>query len=172
MAQRVRVFIRYFATTDDSPTGRMALEYLKSMLRIAPVRVVSLTGLPLGDWTYYGQALHTPTPVGPRCISVVCSHPARWAFTRRVTIPATERSPAEDLEHTVDFYTPGLHNVLVVPEVPGETQAATAAKYQARIVPTEALVRELPSYLLPRTTLIAVPVTDHDRLRQVILSDA
>lgn len=176
MAQRVRMFIRYLAATDDSPVGLVALEYLKSLLRIAPVRLLSVSGGLSGHWEGYSTAL--ATPIGPAYVNVVCCHPVRWAWKQPITM--VNRNPDGTVRGTertsgdVELYTQSVRNVLCIagsaaPLLP--LQCAAAAKYEARIVDS----MDLQSYLGGLTrhctgTVIPVPVVDHDAVRRVVMA--
>ena len=171
MAQRVRKFIRYMAATDASPVGIIALEYLRSLLRIAPVRVVSMSGGTLeGPWDYYAAVL--ATPIGPSFVNVVCCAPVRWSFLHATHMPVMLEGKvvgSERAEQRIELYTQGVRNVLIMPQGPeGPHQAAVAAKFEARIVPTPQSEAERLRNCLG--TLIPVPVseTNHVVLRSVV----
>lgn len=173
MAQRVRKFIRYMAATDASPVGLIALEYLRSLLRIAPVRVVSMSGGVLdGPWEYYAATM--ATPIGPSFVNVVCCAPVRWSFVHATHIPVMLEGKvvgSERVEQRIELYTQGVRNVLIMAQGPdGPHQAAAAAKFEARIVPmaqreADSLTRRCLGRLIP-VPIVSEP--DHDILRRVI----
>lgn len=152
------MFIRFFADTTGSHLSLYALEYMRSFMRIAPVRLVSVTGQPAGRWGAYGMLMVTPM-AGP-CINAVCCDPSRWTWVERV--PASERpvnvgellgpentdSPdhkelgvpavAETITGRVELYTQGLRNILFAVAPPrSKLELASAMKYEAIVVPTE-----------------------------------
>jgi hypothetical protein len=173
--------IRYYAATNDTPTGRVALEYYKSLVRIAPVRVLSTTGVLSGAWAGFSAAL--VTPMAYPMVNVVCSVPSRWTWTQRVeatmqpvvagphitavTVPAkTER-----IEGRLELYTRGIRNVLLAADEPGDMeQLETAIKYEMIVVPSVAL---LESWQRARRAAlyVPIPVTAHDVLRSAVLGD-
>lgn len=174
MAQRVRVFIRYFTATDTTPIGLLALEYFKALLRIAPVRPLSVSGAFSGEWARYTQAM--ATPISGAYVSVVCCHPLQWKWRHNFTIPETNANGVKTqtpCSGEVDLYTPGVRNVLIIPQMPdGPEWRATASRYEARIVPTQELQQRLAD--AARTCLaylIPPPQTghDHDRLRNLVM---
>lgn len=79
-------FIRYFAHTDNSELGKIALEYLRSMVRIAPVRVVSMSGGLVGAWDRLESMLLTP--MTGSYVNAVCCHPSRWIW--EAVVPMTD----------------------------------------------------------------------------------
>jgi hypothetical protein len=80
-------FIRYFAQTDDGPLGKLALEYLRSMLRVAPVRLVSISGGLSGAWHRFENLLMTP--MAGDYVNAVCVYPEKWVWT--TSVPMTDR---------------------------------------------------------------------------------
>lgn len=168
-------YLRYFATTDDTELGRMGLEYLKSMLRVGPVRVLSMSGGMFGPWAPYAQLLGTP--VSYPFVNVVCAEPARWTWRQVV---ATDKDPVDG---RVELYTAGVRNVLLAGpgDPPGvlTAQAATAMRFEALVVPTTRLLLKWGEVgkslgLLDGTsvlfspTLIPVP-PDHDLMRAALM---
>lgn len=131
-------WIRYFACTDDSPVGRVALMYLKALCRIAPVRLCPLE-VPMGKrWDPYASLALTPMN-GPY-VNVVCAARSQWTWTQVVAMPKTSISPAETAVETVELYTVGVRNVLIAPAEPPEgplwaDHRASALKYDAVVVP-------------------------------------
>ncbi len=137
-------YVRYLASTDESPIGVLALEYLKAFLKIRlHVRVGSVTGPPLGAWDLYSGCLSTPMD-GP-FVNVVCCHPSRWIWTQRV--PMESRKPDGTLafdgdvaEGLQELRTEGVRNVLIIDDnhiALTKAQAGAALKYDAIIIPNE-----------------------------------
>lgn len=134
-------WIRYFACTDDSPLGRIALIYLKALCRIAPVGLVPLE-VPLGPrWEPYFAGLRAPK-VGTY-VNVVCAPRSRWAWPQTVVVPPVDGKPGETHRGIIELHTVGVRNVLIAPVAPPtdhEREAAkTALKYDAVIVPPNML---------------------------------
>jgi hypothetical protein len=185
MAQRVRLYVRYYAATDASAIGRAALEYLKSLLRIAPVRVLSITGgAPSGPWEGFSSVL--ATPIGPTFVNVVCCDPSRWAWTQKVEIPNVQDGKVvstEKAERHVELYTQGCRNVLLVASSAHHAdQVRAAARYEAIVASEHQIAARLEDALQvtrvafgqgpehKKTPLvIPVPVSDHDVMRRVIM---
>lgn len=160
------IYVRYFATTDDSPTGVIALEYLRSIMKFAPVRVLSVSGGLSGQWEAYAQLLATPLTYP--FVNVVCCDPARWCWTQQVAMPRKDRT-LETTEGTFELYTDGIRNVLVATALPAEgCQQHTAARYEAIVVPAERLAIAWPVRV---PIVIPVPVSDdgHAILRFTLL---
>ncbi len=182
-------FIRYMAATDESPVGIIALEYLKALLRLAPVRLVSMSGTGISArWERYAVLLGTP--MRPTMVSVVCCDPARWTWKQHIDIPVL--SPAghvivrgadrvtERISRRYELYTEGCRNVLLAASPLSDYhQVLTAQRYEALVVPTTELAElwrhpdnlfdpKVEPYFQP--TVITVPVTDHDALRRAVLS--
>lgn len=88
MPLQVPGYIRYFCYTDTSSIGQAALEYLRALIRIAPVRIVTLSGGGLqGPWRAFENLLLTP--MTGTCVSCVCTSPSRWVWTS--SVPMTKR---------------------------------------------------------------------------------
>ncbi len=164
--------IRYFATTDDSHTGHVALEYLKGLLRIGPVRVLSLSG-GLGDrWQAYASLLGTPLVLRD-IVSAVCCLPSQWTWDQRVAMANVRNGQVVSTDYAserIELYTVGMRNVMLAaaapPVDPQELQdtLTTALRYQAFVVPTVELgARWQRLDCHPR--VIPVPVLDHGALR-------
>lgn len=137
-------FIRFLADTSDTPLGRAALEYCKSLCRIAPVRVVSLVGGLYGPWLPYGELAFTP--MDGVYVNAVCCHPSKWVM--HLEVPMLEQDidletgpigdpsrPAEVASGTVELRTAGVRNVMFVATPPPYTaeQNATLARYDSVI---------------------------------------
>lgn len=132
-------FIRYFAETADTPLGNIALDYLKSLLRIAPVRVIATGGNWDGRWAHYRELCLTPM-VGTY-VNAVCVHPSRWRYRQDVATQgqmfgpeaaAEESVPArETISGTVELYTSGRRNVLFAGKMPlVQAELDAALKYE------------------------------------------
>jgi hypothetical protein len=173
-----RRFIRYLAATDSSPIGMLALGYLSGLLRIAPVRVGSMTGGVTGRWEHYAQLL--ATPMDGDFVNVVCCAPERWTWEQRVVMPTRRPDGTVDPAFRVasarqELYTEGKRNVLLPGHYPPETHLVLAAlRYEALVVPdlvsrdfwsSMARSRDLPD----RVTVIPLPITDHEALRCVVM---
>lgn len=78
-------YIRYFATTDNSAIGALALELCKSMLKVAPVRLVTMTSVLVDEWLNFARL--TTTPMVGSFVNVVACDPSRWTWTQRVPMP-------------------------------------------------------------------------------------
>lgn len=82
------MYIRLLAATDRSPVAVFALGYARSLMAIAPVRVVSLTGGFTGAWAPYADLMATPM-VGVM-INCVCAPPEKWTWRQRIAAPTKE----------------------------------------------------------------------------------
>jgi len=180
-------YIRLWACTDDSALGRIALEYCRSLMFAAPVRVISTSGSFQGEWALYSDLATTPM-FGPMVSNVVCCDPARWIWKQRVAMPSmdfafdvsdTSRMKPSDADLPIEWatfklWTWGTRNVLVAASSPrSKDQLKTAAEYSAIIVPDDAAVAWWDKYgadCVPRTK-IPVPVTNHDVLRAAVRVD-
>lgn len=133
-----RPWIRYFACTDDSPVGRVALTYLKALCRISRVRLCPLE-VPMSQrWNAYAALALTPMN-GPY-VNVVCAARSQWTWTQVIAMPKTANSPAATAIDTIELYTVGVRNVLIAPAEPPEgalwdIHRESALKYEAVIVP-------------------------------------
>jgi hypothetical protein len=160
-------FIRYMAATDDSPHGVAAREYLGSLLRIAPVRIVSMTERGLaGRWTHFMSLLGTP--VTGTFVNVVSCAPERWAWRQSVPAPICDSmgAPTETISGDLELYTAGVRNVLLVGGSSGIVRADVALKYEAVVVADPYVASKLEH---PHATLVGIPVTDHHLLRRAVL---
>lgn len=157
-------FIRYFASTDDSATGKIALEYFKALTRIAPVRLLITSPALSRMWEPYARAL--ATPITYPMVNVVCCQPSRWIWTQHV-----KPSRGVDITGRVELYTTGIRNVLIAAEQPTEmSQLASALKYETIIVPT-LLLKETWQRSGRGVTLVAAPVTDQAGFRDAVLGE-
>jgi hypothetical protein len=165
----MRLLIRYFATTDDSPTGKVSLEYLKSLLRIAPVRVGSMTGMLSGAWEPYAQLL--ATPLHARYVNIVCCASSRWSWVQNVPMTNSKGQRDGVASGRQELYTAGVHNVLLTPSFPVDPYAiATAARYEAVVTPTDRYMPMWHKHAID-TTVIPIPISndiDHARLRSAV----
>lgn len=176
------MYIRYFATTDpQSPVSKVALEYLKSLIRIAPVRVIDparmMPGIPDGEWARYAGLFATPM-IGPM-INVVCTEPSRWTWMHKIAAPKENKagSKTEEISGRLELYTAGVRNVLFThgrentPElaVPSEGPLyETARKYEAVVLDQDyAYTASIP--VLKSIHCVPVPVKDHAAIRTAVL---
>lgn len=161
--------IRYFAATDTTDIGLLALEYLKGILRChLPTRVASMTGTPEGKWEPYSALL--TTPLATPFVNVVCCDPTRWVWTQKVEVPT--RQPDGTITSEVaagaqELWTEGVHNVLITTwdVLVGcrPHQFAAARKYDGVIIPNG-------PFALPEPMVkIRVPVTDLQHLRDTLV---
>jgi hypothetical protein len=169
------MFIRYFATIDDSPTGIAALAYLRSLLRIAPVRLIDPRGPMWGAatpraWDPFVSCL--TTPMDGRFINVVCTDPSQWAWTRVIDAPKKNEPGAEieKITGTFELYTASaIRNVLIMPDLmtlPSNGHwLETADKYERLVTGTG---MEMSG---PRLWHVPYPVTLHAKLREAVTSD-
>jgi hypothetical protein len=170
------MFIRLFADTTGSALSYYALEYMRSMMRTAPVRLASVTGVLAGRWQAYGQLL--ATPMLGHFVNVVCCDPSRWTWIEKV--PAGERAvdhreigddkeiaipaTAETISGRVELYTAGHRNLLFAVAPPrSSSHLTTALKYEAIVVPTEEHASGWRKHGLLPTVLGAPPKGDPSR---------
>lgn len=159
-------FIRYFAVTDESPIGLAALEYCKAMVRLAPVRVASVSGGLVGPWEDMAEL--QLTPMAGAYVSAVCTHPGQWRQQLAVPMYKAEIDPSEpttmaDLNAKrtahgpdalvsakpdgfahghVSLYTEGVRNVLfvvpiVAPFIEWKNNLDELARYEAIVFNAE-----------------------------------
>lgn len=173
-------FIRYMASTDDSPIGVLALEYMKALARCAPVRLVAMTPEFSDRWSPYAVLLGTA--MWDTMVNVVCCAPQRWTWVQTVALPTTSPTgqqihPVERVSRRVELYTPGCRNVLLSgTPLSDYHQVLTAQRYDALVVPTEAIAEKWrhPRDLFVGTDayfnpiVIPVPVVDHEAMRRVV----
>lgn len=172
-----RPYIRLLATTDGSPIGTLGVEYLKSLLRAAPVRLYSVTGGLSGGWERYSTLLNTPL-AGP-FVNVVCCAPDRWTWMQTVQMPNRDGTftPASERQ---ELYTAGVRNVLITDHarprssalqasfvvVPGT--AHCAKKYEAVVVPTLDLAGAWEEFGC-HASVVPVPVINHYRVKELVM---
>lgn len=171
-------YIRYLAATEDStPTGKLALEYLKGLLALrVPIRLGSMTGGLSGQWEHYAQLL--VSPMNGDLVNVVCCDHSRWTWEQRVPMP--KRTPNGELvlpgqiaRGWQELYTVGVHNVLITGEPCYDTrltreQIVTARRYEAIVGPNDHYCKGW-GIRAREVRCIPVPVTDHAALRAVVL---
>jgi len=191
-------YIRFYAATAGiSEASRLALEHAKSLLRIAPVRVIPADGA--GIWPGYESLLTTPATGS--FVNVVSCAPEAWCRTHRIpmahkadpfvgrvssswsveqtTRPADVREiprPAPEVlvEH-VDYWTCGVRNVLFAASPPKDQfQLAAARKFAVVIVPTNhGRYYWVNTHKVPasQVTLVEVPLSDaaHAVVRAAVL---
>lgn len=177
------MFIRYFADTSDSPLGVAALEYMRSMMRVLPVRLVSVSGPLSGRWVGYTQLLITPM-LGD-FVNCVCCDPSRWTWMEKVPASSRPVDVAELVEgdnvltipvHNevmsgrVELYTHGKRNVLFAAVPPrSKPELATALHYQALVVPSD---DHADAWLVRGAKAIRViqtPVVEHKALSELLV---
>lgn len=122
------VSFRYLAATDGSPMGRLALEWLPTLLRIGMVRVATLTGEYVGGWERYTDLM--TSPIGDAWVNVVCAPVSRWTWVQHIPVGNPDGTESAALER-VELWTAGVKNVLLAGwEVPSDHhQADTVCKY-------------------------------------------
>jgi hypothetical protein len=142
------MYIRLWAPTDLSGASETALSYARALLRLAPVRLISLTGmLDTRDWRTMTSLLMTP--MAGDMINVVCSSPAYWI--KHITVAMPERDTMREsltvgeevptkVEREVmerEIWTSlAARNVLIATSLPNtKRQAEAANRYEALIVP-------------------------------------
>jgi hypothetical protein len=172
-----RRFIRYLAATDSSPIGMLALGYLSGLLRIAPVRVGSMTGGMTGRWEHYAQLL--ATPMDGDFVNVVCCAPERWTWEQRVVMPTRRPDGTVDPAGEVtsarqELYTESKRNVLIVGSHPVSGAQLTAAlRYEEIVTGSRRDFESWNGERDPRCMLsphiISLPITDHEALRSVVM---
>lgn len=149
MSDQLPAYIRYFACTDSSGVGALALALCKSMLKIAPVRVVTMSGALIDDWMAYAHL--TATPMVGSYVNVVACDPSRWSWLVRVPMPEkdawqsamadTEVNGMGKIEYASErqsLYTAGVRNVLYAVAPPRSVVELKAAmKFENIIVPNE-----------------------------------
>lgn len=172
-------WIRYFACTDDSRTGKAALQYLAGLVRVAPVRLIPTSEAPSMAWRPYYERLLV-TPMAGAFVNVVCTQPERWAWTTRIQTPARNAStgsdaakvePGEVVLGELELYTAGVRNVLLpqrYPSTPNEFE--TASKYDAVVTQDEFVAAEWRHNGIA-TTVIPFDNIDHARFRALVLGE-
>lgn len=149
----------------------MALDYLKGLMRMAPVRLCSMSGMLVGRWAGYAQLLSTE--LRGDMINVVCCDPSRWTWLLRVPAPPRDilspqvassdavHAPPEILTGRQELYTVGGRNVLIAATTsPNAAELETALRYEALVVP-DAATFDWWDRQGGDPRLIPTPVTDH-----------
>ena len=164
-------FIRLVADTDDSPLGNVALEYAKSLLRIAPLRVLGAGAVPsfMGAWARYARLMTTPT--NGAYVNVVATSASRWSWNMVVKAPRADQT-IETISQRLELWTAGVRNVLLALEMPkDEHQLQSALKYDAIVVPR----RDLSIYWSHKGRTVSVietpvdPTRGHQTLRCAVV---
>lgn len=175
------MFIRYFADTTGSDASIVALEYMRALMRIAPVRLITVTGPLAGRWMGYGQLLTTPMLGG--FVNCVACDPSRWTWQQRVeassrpVLPGdlaagkelTAPASTETIVGNVGLYTSGVRNVLFVIARPRSKREIDASRqYEAIVLPSIAADDIWRGWFVPH--VIPVPVVGDDiaRLRGIV----
>jgi len=175
-------YIRYFADTSDTPLGRAALGYCKSLLRIAPVKVIGTPGgfaAMQGEWRQFDELLLTPM-AGDYYVNVVCAHPQRWAYTQAIQppthawsdetgdyAPVTDGKPVSGM---VELYTMGVRNVLLVGKMPiTKGELLTGAKYEAIVVKSISEIDIWKRHCAACGELVFARPGDHDAVRAAVI---
>jgi hypothetical protein len=154
-------FIRFFAATDRSQIAELAWNFMRRMIRLRPVRVISMSGGMAGRWVGYETL--TATPMIGSYVNVICCDSSRWTWTTHVEAPTKAQSPAqvaaggafeaEQISSRAELWTAGVRNVLIVGSPPrSKPEVDTAKKYDEIIAPSvdiaAALARaDLPSWV-------------------------
>lgn len=191
------MFIRLFATTaPESPVCGVALHYLRSLIRLAPVRVIDpgrmIPGVPDGPWARHASLFHTS--MEGDYVNVVCTEPSRWTWVQKMAVPkacavvahnsracergtkgCSVRHKAEEIdlvEGRLELWTAGVRNVLLIgaqsPTDPAEY--ATALKYDAIITDSKRVMNEWPGGVGIYPVLVPVPVQDHEVIRSAVMN--
>lgn len=144
----VPAYIRYFATTDGSAIGALALELAKSMQKIAPVRVVSMSGVLVDEWMKHAHM--TATPMVGSYVNVVACDPSRWVMDLKIPMPERDtwqsatsgvKAGAGKVEFARErrsLYTAGVRNVLYAVAAPrSRSELDAALAFECVIAPNE-----------------------------------
>lgn len=173
-------YIRLFADTDGGATSSYAVDYCRALVRIAPVRLVSVSGPLSPQWGVFQRLLETSMD-GTMLANVVCTDPSKWI--RRLSVPMPKENPlhgalasgeiaelAEDTEvasQVIELYTEGVRNVLLATVAPRAVQErATLERYQAVIAPSQALRSQIGVHT---GFTIKTPVVDHAAFKNLVL---
>lgn len=171
-------FIRYTAVTDGSPVGIAALAYYRSLVRILPVQLMSMSGLPSGPW------VDVTNPNGwvgdPRdFINCVCTHASQWEVEFSIPMPASDDMHASDAKvdgyarGIVELYTKGVRNVLFIVGSANHAQLKAAARYDQVVTPAfDAAIDAILTPYQRQPWSIEIPVTRHDLVRAAVLGEA
>ena len=134
------MFIRYFADTTDGAHGQFARSYIRTLIKIAPTRIVTTTpGVFPPKWFPWSPLFNSPAAPDDAFINVVCCHPTRWAWNQNIGTQFRDGKPSETVNHRIDLYTANVRNVLIHCAGPrDQDQTATAARYEALVVHDDA----------------------------------
>jgi hypothetical protein len=138
-------YIRFFATTDDSTIGRAALGYVKALHRIAPVRLISISGgLVIGGWRGVAALLGTPMD-GPMLLNAWCCDRSRWTWVQKAAIPR-HGMPPEVIDQRMSLWTTGVRNAAFVLTPPkSKDEREVLERCDAIVVPSDSQVTDLLS---------------------------
>jgi hypothetical protein len=177
---QVPAYIRYFTCTDGSGIGALALELAKSMLNIAPVRAISMTGVLVDEWMKYANL--TLTPMVGSYVNVVACDPSRWTWVTKVPMPEKDawQSAVADVEvqgmgeieyatERKSLYTANVRNVLYAIAPPRSmVELKAVSKFEAVIVPNKTHHTWWLEHAQRETRIIGYPMLD-SAVREVIL---
>lgn len=193
-------FIRCYAATGVSEASRLALGYVKSLLRIAPVRVIPADGA--GIWPGYESLLSTKA--AGSYINVVACGPDAWCRTHRIPMPRKpdpfvghplssswtldqtsrpssvekiEPPPPEVMIERVDYWTAKVRNVLFAAAPPRDQwQLEAARKFDVIVVPSNHAKYHWGRQMsdLTRVVMIEPPASDygHAAIRAALIPPA
>lgn len=184
-------YIRVFASTDGGAVSNVALEYVRSLIRAAPIRLISVSGLLDKSWMIFERLLTTDMS-GRMLANVVITEPQYWV--KQLKIPMPKRNPMAEMiaarssgqfsseeraqaprpgsvevaESTVELYTAGVRNVIVLASaIRSPVQIKAALRYEAAITPNRNDAAQGSGELLPLH--IGAPVQHHNMLKAVVL---
>lgn len=174
-------FIRYFACTDGSAIGALALELAKSMEKIAPVRVVAMSGVLVDAWLDHAHL--TMTPMVGSYVNVVACDPSRWTWELRVPMPTNDAwqsaiadtkvqgmGKVEIASERRNLYTADVRNILFAVAPPrSQHELKAALLFESILVPNHAHQTWWKDNAGGReTTVIGYPM-NHTAVRNEIL---
>lgn len=164
------MYLRYFAETHLGPTGLVGLEFMRSLIRIAPVRLVSLTVQFEGPWSVFGRSVGAPPPEAMQA-NIVCADPSHWArpiTIRMATSMDNTAGAPEFMSNVIELVVPGVRNVLIATSGPtSELERQAADRYEAVIVTK----RDLLPVFTTKTRLphlIPTPIIDPRAVRYAL----
>jgi len=133
------MFIRYFADTTDGAHGQLSRSYLRTLIKIAPTRVITTTpGVFTAKWSPWSELFSTPV-ASDDFVNVVSCHPTRWAWSQNIVTQFRDDQPLETVNHRIELYTANVRNVLIHCAGPREQdQTAIAGRYEAMVVHDDA----------------------------------
>lgn len=173
-------YIRYFACTDGSAIGALALELAKSMEKIAPVRVVAMSGALIDRWMDYARL--TMTPMVGSYVNVVACDPSRWTWKLEVPMPAHDAWQSAMSESAIQgmgevevasarksLYTAGVRNVIYAVAPPRSMVELKASEaFEEIVVPNEEHRKWWLEHGKRETKVIGYPMLDK-AVREAIL---